>query len=49
MNYEAHMSPALNGNSAIRRFEGSNVIEIRDGISFDFYRGLPHMYLLLQS
>ena len=31
------MSPALNGSSAIRRFEGSDAIEIRDGITFDFY------------
>ena len=37
------MSPALNGSSAIRRFEGSDVIEIRDGITFDFYTGLPQM------
>ena len=43
--YEAHMSPALNGSSAIRRFEGSDVIEIRDGITFDFYTGLPHMHI----
>ena len=35
------MSLALNGSSAIRRFEGSEVIEIRDGITFDFYAGLP--------
>ena len=33
------MSPALNGSSAIRCFEGS---EIRDGITFDFYMGLSH-------
>ena len=38
------MSPALNRSSAIRRFEGSNAIEIRDGITFDFYMGLPHMH-----
>ena len=37
------MSPALNGSSAIRRFEGSDAIEIRDGITFDFYTGLPHI------
>ena len=37
------MSPALNGRSAIRCFEGSDVIEIRNGISFDFYTGLPHV------
>ena len=28
----------------IRRFEGSDVIEICDGITFNFYTGLPHMY-----
>ena len=38
------MSPTLNGSSAIRRFEGSNAIEIHDGITFDFYTGLPHIY-----
>ena len=38
------MSPTLNGSSAIRRFEGSDEIKIRDGITFDFYTGLPHMY-----
>ena len=38
------MSPARNGSSAVRRFEGSDAIEIRDGITFDFYTGLPHMY-----
>ena len=38
------MSPALNGSSAIQRFEVSDAIEIRDGITLDFYTGLPHMY-----
>ena len=37
------MSPALNESSAIRRFEGSDAIEIRDRITFDFYTRLPHM------
>ena len=35
------MSPALNGSSAIRRFEHSEAIEIRNRITFDFYTGLP--------
>ena len=39
------MSPALNRSSAIRRFEHGNAIEIRDGITFDFYTGLPHVVL----
>ena len=42
------MSPALNGSSAIRRFEHSDAIEIRDGIIFDFYPGLPHSEVLTQ-
>ena len=37
------MSPALNGSSAIQRFEYSNAIELRDGITFDFYMGLSHI------
>ena len=38
------MSPALSGSSAIRRFEGNDAIEIRDGITFKFYTGLPHVH-----
>ena len=34
------MSPALN-------FERSNAVEICNGIMFDFYPGLPHMYVCL--
>ena len=37
------MSAALHGSSAILRFERSDAIEIRDGITFDFYTGLPQM------
>ena len=40
------MSPALNGSSTLERFERSNASEIRNGIMFDFYPGLPHMYLV---
>ena len=38
------MSPAFNGSSAIRHFKHSNAIKIPDGITIDFYTGLPHMY-----
>ena len=38
------MSPALNGSTAIQHFERGNVVEIRNGIMFDFYPGLPHMH-----
>ena len=44
--YEARMSPTLKGSSAIRHFERSDVIEIRDGITSDFYTGLPHIYFV---
>ena len=40
-NYGSRLSPALNGTSAIRRFEHSDTIEMCDGIIFDFYTGLP--------
>ena len=38
------MSAALSGSSVIRHFERSDAIEIRDGITFDFYAGLPHIH-----
>ena len=31
----------------IRRFKGSDAIEIRNGITFDFYTGLPHIHTVL--
>ena len=37
------MSPTLNESSAIRRSECINALKICDGITFDFYTGLPHM------
>ena len=37
------MSPTLNRSSAIWHFKHSGAIEIRDGITFDFYAGLPHV------
>ena len=39
------MSPTFNGRSALERFERSYAIEIRNGIMFDFYPGLPHIKL----
>ena len=39
------MSPTLNGSSAIQRFEGDDVIEIHNGITFDFYTGLSPVVL----
>ena len=39
------MSPVLNGSSAIRHFECGDAIEIRDGITLDFYTGLPHIFM----
>ena len=36
-------SMSLSGSSPIRRFEGNDAIKIRDGITFEFYTGLPHI------
>ena len=46
--YIARMSPTLSGSSALQRVKLGDVIEIRNGIIFDFYSGLPHMHLLNQ-
>ena len=37
------MSPAFDGSLAIWHLELSDVIEIRDEITFSFYTGLPHI------
>ena len=42
------MSLTLNGSSVIWHFEGSDAIEIHEGITFGFYMGLPHMWLDIQ-
>ena len=47
--YTVHMSPAFNGSSVLQHFKRSNVIEIRDEIMFDFYPGLPHIWIVLSS
>ena len=44
--YTAHVSPALNGSSALQRFKRSNASEIRSGIMFDFYPGLAHIHVI---
>ena len=41
------MSPALNGSSAVQRFEGSGVIEIRNGITFTYVQILEIMLHVL--
>ena len=40
------MSPTLNGSSALEDFERSNAIELRNGIVFNFYPGLPHVHIV---
>ena len=47
--YKAHMSPALNVSNALPRFECSNAVEIHNGIMFDFYLGLPQLWLSTYS
>ena len=44
-----HVSPAFNGSTALQCFECGNGVEIRNGIMFDFYPGLPHMHYLLHG
>jgi len=41
--YTACMGPTPNGSSALQR---GNALEIRNGIMFDFYPGLPHVHVL---
>ena len=36
-----HMSPTHNGSTVLQRFECGNAIEIRNGIMFGVYPGLP--------
>ena len=45
----SHMSPALNGSSALQCFEHGNVVEICNGTMFDFYPRLPHIYHVLYT
>ena len=45
--YAVHMSPALNGSSALQCFKLGNVIEMCDGVMFDFPLGLPHTYVTI--
>ena len=45
--YAAHMNPAPNESSTLQYFERGDAIEIRNGIMFDFYPGLPHVLSLL--
>ena len=39
------MSPALSRSLALQHVKLSDALEIREGIIFDFYPGLPHMYV----
>ena len=41
----ARLCPTLNGSSALQHFKLGKMIEIRNGIMFDFYPGLPHIVL----
>ena len=42
--YAVCMSPALNGSSVLQYIEPANAVDIHNGIKFDFYPGLPHLY-----
>ena len=43
--YIARMSPTLSGSSALQHIKLGDALEIRNGIIFDFYPGLPHIIL----
>ena len=43
------MSPTCNRTTALQRFERSTMIEMRNGVMFDFYLGLPHVYMYLYT
>ena len=43
------MSPTLNRSSVLGCFEHGNAIKIRNRIMFDFYPGLPHLFLTLSA
>ena len=45
--FAAIMSPALSECFALQRFERGNVVELCNGILFDFYMGLPHIECLV--
>ena len=42
--YKARMSLTFNRSSVIRHFKHSDVIERRDGVTFDFYTRLSHVF-----
>ena len=45
----ARMSHALNGNFVLQHFKHGNAVELRNGIMFDLYLGLPHMHVRIES
>ena len=42
--YEVHMSPALSGSSALLHVKLGDVLKICNGIIFNFYLGLSHVW-----
>ena len=44
-NHTTRMGPTPKGSSALQHFERGNPLEIRKGIMFDFYPGLPQLLL----
>ena len=45
--YIARMSPTISGSSALQYVKLGDALEIRNGIIFDFYSGLPHMAFVM--
>ena len=42
---DAALLPTLNGNTALQCFECGSTVKIPNVIMFDFYPGLPHIYM----
>ena len=47
IHYIVHVSSTLSGSSVLWRVQLRNALEIRNGIIFDFYLGLPHIHVLV--
>ena len=45
--YEVCNSPTHKESSAIRHFKSDGVIEIHNGIIYDFYMGFSHILMML--
>ena len=43
--FAARMSPTVNGSFALQCFKRGKAVKLHNGIMFNFYLGLPHIFL----